>query len=53
LCDRLKILPHLGGLMDQDEMSIRKLSGVLPLIDEYSNEEQERQMSKNKESDKK
>lgn len=39
--------------MDQDDMDIRKLSGVLPLIDEYSNEEQERQMKKGKEADKK
>jgi hypothetical protein len=31
-------------LLDQDEHTIKRLSGIFPLLDEWRNEEQEKQM---------
>jgi hypothetical protein len=46
LCERLNVLPNPGSLLDQDEFTIKRLSGIFPLLDEWRNEEQEKEMSK-------
>jgi hypothetical protein len=42
LCERLHVLPNEGGLLDQDETHINRLTRLYELIDDYREDEIER-----------
>jgi len=39
LCERLHVLPNAGGLLQQEEMHVKRLLKILEHIDDFNEEE--------------